>query len=344
MELDEKTITRISVLAIILFLGVLAFFIVKPVLLSVIGGLLLAYIFYPVFAKVNLKIKNKTLAASIVSIFIVLILAVPLWFIIPLFVQQAFQVYVSFQNFDSSGIVKALFPAGTEQFTGQTIAVLNSFVSKIVAGVFSSLGGVLLELPIILLHLFVISFIFFFALRDGDKLKQYMVELSPLHKNQEKILVSQFKGITDSIVYGQIIVGIVQGMAAGLGFLMFGVDKALLLTVLAIFLSVIPMIGPAIIWIPVAIVMLAQGNAPIALAFIVYNVLIVSTIDNVIRTYLIVRRSESQTSTVVVLLGMIGGLFVFNILGLILGPLILTYFLTFLKAYKDRAVATLFRE
>ncbi len=342
MELDEKTLTRIIVLGMILLLGVLAFFIVKPVLLSVIGGLVLGYVFYPLLLRINLKIKNKTVSASLVTIIALLILAVPLWFLVPIFIQQGFDAYTLFQRVDVTGFLKIIFPNASEQFITQVAVTLNSFVSKITSGVFNTLIGLFLEFPTILLNLFVICFIFFFTLRDGEKLKQYMIELSPLHKNQEKVFVHQFKRITDSIIYGQIIVGLVQGLTAGLGFLVFGVHKALLLTVLAVFLSIIPMIGPAVVWIPVAIVMLSQGQTAPAVFFLAYNIIIVSTIDNVVRTYLVTKHSEMPAA--IILLGMIGGLFVFNIMGLLLGPLILTYFLTFLKAYKDRAIASLFRE
>ena len=100
------------------------------------------------------------------------------------------------------------------------------------------------------------------------------------------------------------------------------------------------MVGPWFVWIPVTLVLIIGGNVGIAIGFAVYCALFVSTIDNILRPYIVSRKTG--TSPVIVLIGMIGGLFVFNILGLILGPLILSYLILFLRAYKDGTISELF--
>ena len=129
-------------------------------------------------------------------------------------------------------------------------------------------------------------------------------------------------------------------LALGLGLWVFGVPKALTLTIMGTFASMLPMIGPWFIWIPVTIGMLLAGKVGAAIFFAVYCLFFVSTIDNILRPYIVSRKTG--VSSVVVLVGMIGGLFVFNILGLILGPLILSYLILFLKAYKDGTLSDMF--
>jgi predicted PurR-regulated permease PerM len=161
-----------------------------------------------------------------------------------------------------------------------------------------------------------------------------------LNKHQEHLVVSQFKEITDSLVYGQIIIGIAQGIIAGIGFVLFGVEGAFILTILAIIMSIIPVIGPAFVWVPVLIFMYIQGDHALAFGFLFYNLLLTSTIDNFLRPYIVSRKTNLPQ--VIVLVGMIGGWMTFGMLGLIIGPLLLAYILTFLRAYKERALSGLF--
>jgi predicted PurR-regulated permease PerM len=177
-------------------------------------------------------------------------------------------------------------------------------------------------------------------LKEEETLREFVSGLSPLNKTHEKTLIKQFSDITKTLIYGQFVIGLVQGIFAGIGFFVFKVPNALVLTVAAIVFSLIPVIGPSPVYIPVAIIMLLSGNPVIAIIFLIYNILVVSTVDNILRINLISRKTKM--SQVIVLIGMIGGLFIFGVLGLILGPLILAYFITFLEAYKNRTLASLF--
>tara|TARA_Y100000310_G_scaffold345152_1_gene462211 strand:+ start:2235 stop:3332 length:1098 start_codon:yes stop_codon:yes gene_type:complete len=341
MELNQKDINKMIIIFIGLILAVLVFLIIKPVILSILGGLILAYIFVPIHKWILKRIKEKNTAALITSFIALIIIFIPLWFIIPLMVQQVFNVFLAFQNFDIQSFILRFFPTASEAFITQTTVTFNSFASKATSGILNVLVNVFLNFPAFLFHIFIIGFVFFFTLRDREQLKQFILELSPLNSTQERILVKKFRNITDSIIYGQIVVGLVQGIIAGIGFLIFRIPNALVLTVLAIILSIIPIIGPGLIWIPVTIYLVATGHFVLAILFFIYNAIIVSSADNFLRPYIVSRYSE--LSMVTVLIGMIGGLFMFGILGLILGPLILEYFLTFIKAYKEKTLSTIFK-
>ena len=164
------------------------------------------------------------------------------------------------------------------------------------------------NIPSILLDFFITGFIFFYATRDSDKLVEFAKSISPLNEAKEKIVVKKFEDMTGAIVYGWIIVGIIQGVLAGIGLFIFGVKSALILTLFAIFLSIIPFLGPAFIWVPVSIYLLTTGNVQIVIGYVLYNLLIVSLIDNILRSYIISKRTN--VSPAVVLVGIIGGLYV----------------------------------
>ncbi|MEK6928656.1 MAG: AI-2E family transporter [Nanoarchaeota archaeon] len=340
MNFGEKDSKKLLLIISILALAVLVFILLKPLIVAIISGLILAYVCLPFYKKINTYAKNKTLAAFIVIFIICLAIVIPLWFLVPIMVQQVFEIFTFSQNLDVQGIINDIFPTGSEQFAVQVTIAINSLISKASSGILNYLVNFLLEVPVILLNIFVIGFIFFFAVRDSEKLMEFIKSLSPLSESKEKILIKNFKDITNSIIYGQVIVGIVQGSLAGLGLIIFGIDKALFLTILAIFLSIIPFIGPSFVWIPVSIYLFASGNIWISVGFLFYNLFIVSIIDNILRTYIVSKKTE--ISSAIILVGMIGGVMIFGIIGLILGPLILSYFLTFLKYYKDKNLYTLF--
>lgn len=341
MEFNDKDFQKIAVLIIILILGVLVFLAIRPIFLSVIGGLLLAYLTMPLFKRVLRVVRNRTLAASIVSLIIIIIIVVPLWFILPIIIQQIFEILKTSQSFDVQGFLKLLFPNSSEQFISQISNTISSGISQIGSSTLDYIVGGFLKLPTILLNLFIVAFVFFFTLRDSNYLKQFATAISPINRTKQTVLVEKFRAVTDSIIYGQVIVGLVQGIAAGLGFLIFGVDNALVLTILAVILSIIPFIGPAVVWVPVAIFMFASGQSHwIAILFLLYNVLFVSTVDNLVRAYIVSKRAK--LSPVFVFVGMIGGVFIFGILGLVLGPLIIAYFILLLNSYKEKTLSELF--
>ncbi|MEK6899409.1 MAG: AI-2E family transporter [Nanoarchaeota archaeon] len=340
MALNNQEIRRFAAIAFILLVFVSAFFIIRPLFLSIVGGLLLAYVFFPLH-KLILKIfRERNTAALATCILIVVIIFIPFWFLIPLMVQQLFDLFNASQQLDVAGLVERVLPSFSEQIKRDLTSAIINFVSKSISSVISLLTTFILDLPIYLLYFAVIIFVFFFSLRDADKLRDYVTGLSPLKRDKEKHLAHQFREITSSIIFGYVIVGLIQGIATGIGLLIFGVPKALLLTVFALFASIIPMVGPALVWLPSSIYLLSVGKVSAGIAFMIYGAIFISTIDNFIRPYLISRRTNIPP--VIVLIGMIGGLLVFGFLGLIIGPLILAYLLTLLEAYKNKTLAEMF--
>jgi len=217
-------------------------------------------------------------------------------------VQQVFAIFQSSQNLDVQSIVQSIFPTSSDQFVIQASVALNSIVSKVSSASLNFLIGIFLEAPTLLLNFFIICFVFFFALRDNEKLKEFVKDLSPFNQSKEKLIVKSFKDITDAVIYGQIVIGIVQGILTGLGLWFFGVDNVLVLTLLATVLSIAPILGPFLIWVPVAVYLYTTSDPLLASGYVLYNLLIVSAADNLLRTYLISRRTNM--SSAIILIGM----------------------------------------
>lgn len=342
MALTEKDIKNISIGVLLFLFGVAVFFLIRPVIISILGGLILAYICYPVYKRLRDYIKSPTLSAVIVSILLLVVVIIPLWFIIPFVIKQVFNIITLLQGINFQSIISSVFPAAPKEFITQISLSINSFIAKSSSVVITFLTKSFLELPTIILHLLIISFVFFFTLKDSAKLKEFMQGVSPFNKKKQGLLIKQFKDITNSVLYGNIIVGLVQGAFAGLGFFLFGIDNALALTAIATFFSMIPLVGPAIVWLPISIYLFNASTLTVAIAFLVYNLSIVATVDNVVRSYIVAK--GSRISPAIVTIGIVGGIFMFGILGVVIGPLLLAYLILFIRAYREKKLYALFFE
>jgi len=183
------------------------------------------------------------------------------------------------------------------------------------------------------LQLTVVLFTFFFTIRDKSEFIEYLKTILPFSKDVQERLLKATKDVTISVLYGQIIIGFVQGLVAGLGFFLFGAPSALLFMILAIVAGVLPIVGPSIVWIPMAVYLLATGNNVASLGVVIFGIASI-VVDNILRPIVISKRA--RMNSLLALLGTIGGLVFFGIIGLVLGPLIIAYLIIFIEIYKNK--------
>ena len=334
--MEEIYLKRVLSVLIFVALLVLTIFIIKPIALSIISGLILAFIFVPVYERLNKIIKNKNISAGLIVFFLTVLIIVPLWFLTPMVLNQSIKIFISSQNIDYPKIIETIFPSvlGVEEFSREVGSILSSFTTKMTNSVMNSISALILNSPIILLQLLVVFFTFFFVMRDKERFVAYIKSLLPFSKEIETKFFKSSRDITMSVIYGQFIIGIIQGIIAGIGFFIFGVPNALFLTLIACIAGIFPIIGTTIIWIPVAIYLLVAGNGFDATGVLIFGTLS-STVDNFLRPLIVSKRTKLEPS--VIIIGMIGGVFFFGILGLILGPLVLAYLLILLELYRKEA-------
>ncbi len=340
MGLTDTTARKVTALIILLLFGVLIFFIIQPFVYAILWGLILAYMFFPLHVRLTSWVRSKTFSATLLVIVVLVLVVVPLWFVVPLMIQQLFEIFKFSQDLDLTHLIVRLLPDASTQVVGQLSDSVRTVITKLTSSMLSSLSSLFLNLPLILMNVFIFFFVFFFTLRDADKLRSFAHGISPFSSGREKMLINRFKEITHSILYGMVVVGLVQGLLAGLGFWVFGVKNALFLTVLAIFFSMLRVVGPYLVWIPVAFYLFSSSSLGITLGFILYNVIIVSNIDNILFTYLISKRAN--LSPVIALISSLGGVYFFGIIGLILGPLLFSFFLLLLELYKEHKLLEFF--
>jgi len=333
--MEKDLFNKILIVIIFLSLLILTFLILKPILVAIILGFLLAYIFSPLYKFVYKLTKVKSFSATIIVILLILIIVVPFWFLVPILIKESFKFYLSIQSWDISSFLQqnfaSLFP--NNQFPTSISSTISSFISKTTNSLVNYFSSTLFNLPLLLLDLLIMLFTFFFVLRDKEKITSYIKSILPFPKEIQKKFFEYSNGITYSVLYGQVIIGILQGLIAGLGFIIFGVPNALLWTILAVIAGILPIIGPVIAYLPVIILLLLAGETFSAIGVLAFGT-IASNIDNFLRPLIVSKNVDLHPA--LVLISMAGGVFVFGILGFILGPLVLSYLIIILEIYRDK--------
>jgi len=331
--IDNKSFKNLSILVLIGILLVFSILLIRPIALSVLAGLILAYVFFPVYKFLLRIFRFKTLTAFIIVAVIIFTLLASLWYLFPLLAKQIIEMYLYIQKFDVYKVLESIFPA----FKGYSQNVASSFsglLSGIASKLLSSMSSTLMNLPNILLQTAVVFFIFFFGLRDGEEFVEYIRSLSPFSESLEQDITKKFKDITNAVIYGHLAIGALQGVLTGIGLYIFGVPQPLLFTIIAMLLAIIPFMGAWLVWIPASAYLFISGNTASAIAFVIYGSVVISWIDNILRPYIVARKTNM--SSAIIFIGMIGGMIVFGVLGLVIGPLTLAYLLILLEFYRKR--------
>jgi predicted PurR-regulated permease PerM len=340
--MENGLFTKVLTAIIIIAVFVVSLFILKPILLSIIIALLAAYIFRPVYQKIRVYIKEKNTATAVLIILIILIFIIPVWFLTPLMIRQGFETYTQLQKIDLGNfITESLSFIPSQQVLTSFSAGINNFVTQSFNSFLKGLTDLIVNFSDILLKFTVFIFVFYFAIRDADKLKEYVIKMSPFSSSTEKELIEEFRKITNAVVYGQFLIGVIQGIMLGLGLFILGVPNSLVLTFAAVAVSIIPVLGSWLIWLPVSIFLLVSGNIISGIILLLYGALFVSVIDNVLRLFFLSKSSNLNIPLSVV--GIIGGLYTFGIIGLVLGPLIICYMMVFINLYKDGKLHDIFK-
>jgi predicted PurR-regulated permease PerM len=180
-------------------------------------------------------------------------------------------------------------------------------------------------------YFFFMLLIIYYLLLDGDKLISFIIDLSPLPKEQDEKLIQKFKDMAGAILIGNGLGGLIQGVAGGIVFSLFGIKSAFLWGVIMGLLAFLPIIGIGVVFIPAAIYLFFKGRIAAAIFFIVFYLILSVSVDNLLKPKLVGQRVKMHT--LLVFFSIIGGLNIFGILGIIYGPLITTAFLTLTDIY-----------
>lgn len=333
-----------------IFMVVLVFLVIKPFIPALLSSLLLAYIFYPLFKWFKKYLRNKYVSSFIVTVIIIILLILPLFFVLNTLTREAYVNYlISKQKLLTLG--SAFKETNPNMPFYATISYLGNFLDdpkvkyhledsmeKVSTYVLNSASDLVLSIPRFILNFFIMLFTIFFLFIDGPVIIQRLRKVLPLGDVYKRHLFEKFGKTTHAIVYGYIVVAMIQGALGGIGFYLFGFPSPVIWGIVMALTSLIPFMGAAIVWFPAGFFKLiggisANNNSEIAIAcyFLIYSAIIVSSLDNVLRAKII--GDKAKVHPVLIMVGVFGGLYLIGSVGAIIGPLVLSLFVTFIEAY-----------
>ncbi len=218
-------------------------------------------------------------------------------------------------------LLAQLIPAETD-----VAAKLGEFAASVGQFLANSLVDVTRGTATFFLQLFVMLYAMFFFFVGGSDILDRAVSIIPMSESISRRLIAQFVSVTRAVLKGSLIIGVIQGVLAGLAFWIAGIQGWAFWMTVMIVLSVIPAIGSALIWIPAVVFLLASGKVVAGVLLAVWCAAVVGSVDNFLRPILIGR--DIRMPDVLVLIGTLGGIFLFGPLGFILGPIVAALFLS----------------
>lgn len=310
----ESNLKKYVFWGIIILLIIASYFIIKSYLIALITSFILAFLVKPFHTIISKKL-NKHLSAIITVLLIIIIVILPLATITTGVIQQAY----SSLNDDS---LKSSLQALSDKAFFESINLdIDSLRSKITSALIELITSSISYIPSLALSLLIIIVSTYYILVNWEKLSLRLEEFIPF-KNKSKV-VKDIAQSTKGIVYGTILIAIIEAIISFIGFALLGINNSLFLAALIFFFAFIPGIGPAFVWVPIAIYYAIIKHYPQAIGIIILGLIISLLIDNILKTKIL--GEKSKIHPLIMLVGILGGISLFGIFGFIIGPLILIY-------------------
>ena len=332
--LEDKTFLLLVIAVSLAFAWIL-----WPFYGAVFWGTILAILFAPLYRRLlRFMGQRRTIAALATVMIILLIVILPVTLIGALLVQEGLSLYEKFQSGELNlgryfqqvfGVLPAWVSDLLDRFGLTNLSSMQERLStglvqgsQFVATKALNIGQNTFDF---IVDLFIVLYLLFFLLRDGDDLVRRIRTAIPLHADQQRELLNRFTTVIRATVKGNVVVAVVQGALGGLIFWFLGVHAAVLWAVLMAFLSLLPAVGSALIWLPVAIYFLVTGATWQGIFLIAFGVLVIGLVDNVLRPVLVGK--DTKMPDYVVLISTLGGMAIFGLNGFVIGPVIAAMFM-----------------
>ncbi|HET8563641.1 MAG TPA: AI-2E family transporter [Candidatus Binatia bacterium] len=332
--LEDKTFLVLIVAVSLAFAWIL-----WPFYGAVFWGTVLAILFARLYRRLLRSMKQRrTLAALATVMIVVMMVILPLTLISALLLQEGFSVYERVQSGELNigryfqQVFDALPSWVTDLLDRFGLTNLGLMRERLSTGLMK--GSQFLATQAInigqnmfdfIVNSFIVLYLLFFLLRDGEDLAKRIRDAIPLHAEQQRDLFNRFTTVIRATVKGNVVVAIVQGALGGLIFWFLGVHAPVLWAVLMALLSLLPAVGSALVWLPVAIYFLVTGAIWQGVVLIAFGVLVIGLVDNILRPILVGK--DTKMPDYVVLISTLGGIAIFGLNGFVIGPVIAAMFM-----------------
>ncbi len=315
---------------------------------SIILALLIASVFYPMYLWVKRLLRDHEVLASLaMTFFILLVVVIPVTWFVSTLSNEAFEFYKSTRDAVSldkiqktlegnsvwAGRIKKLGELTGFEVTPEKLEELAASLGRRIGlFLYSQLTSMASNLLNFVVHFFLMMLTIYYLFRDGVRLKDYIIQFLPVPQAQLEKLSGKFQEMGRAIVLGNGVSGIIQGILGGIGFYIFEMSSPFLWGTVIAFMAFLPIVGASAVFIPATAILMLQGKMGTAVGFLIYNTAYSSVMEYLVKPRLIGK--GMKMNSLLVFIGVLGGMTLFGILGLVYGPLIITVFLTLAEIYR----------
>ena len=334
--INENKIRLYFFLGLLVIVTGIVALIFKPFLSPLLLAGALAVIFRPLYRRLSKTISWPSVSTLITVICILAIVVIPL----TLLSGQLFAEATNFYSLLTTG-------ENTNPQITETIQKLNDQINTIAPFIDIDLVTIQEEVMSWLvtnfqffftgalktaLNLFIFVFALFYLIRDGELLKKTLIRLSPLDNKDDLQIFTKLRSTINTVIGGALFIALIQGSATSIGFFIFNIPQPIFWGAIGSVIALVPTIGPFLLFIPAVGFKLLAGDTLMAIGLLVWGALIVSSIDNVMRPFVIER--GMKVHPFFILISVLGGIMFFGPIGFLLGPIILSLFFVLLGIYE----------
>jgi predicted PurR-regulated permease PerM len=340
--MKKETINRSVLLALVAGISLLFLSMIQPFLLAIFMAALFAAMTRPVYLHLVHLLRGRPALASFANLLLLLfVVLIPVSVLLGIFIAQAVNVgetvtplvvqALKDPNTFGTWLEKVPFHEYVTPYENQITAKVAESVEAIGKFLVGGLSSFALGTANFLFMTLVFFYTLFFFQLDGPRVVERILYYLPLNDHDERRMLERFTSVTRAMIKGTLLIGMIQGALAGLAFAVAGVGNAVFWGTVMAVLSIVPGIGSAAIWVPASIILVFQGHLVAGIGLMLFCGLVVGSIDNVLRPKLVGK--DANMHELMIFFGTLGGLFMFGMAGLLIGPLVASLFLTIWDIY-----------
>ncbi len=314
---------------LVIFL-IIFLYMIRNYIVVLIMGFIFAALLTPLYLRLVRSFKGKrSLSAIIVTLGFLLVVMIPSLFLIEEIIRQAIEVSEALMPLIEEQMTpnqqKTLpdwFPMRDKliPYTDQILQRINEGIGALSNAILKGVSNLTQNTAVFFVNFFIMVYAIYGFVRNGDSILKSARKYLPISARQFDTLIEEIVDVSKATLKGAIVIGIIQGSLVGLSFWVAGVSGPLFWGTVAAFASLIPGVGAALVYIPGAIYLYATGHVTAAIGVLTWGLLVVGSVDNFLRPVLVGK--DMEMSDVMVLVSTLGGIGLFGIAGIILGPLI----------------------
>ncbi|UNY97921.1 AI-2E family transporter [Zhouia spongiae] len=333
-------VSLLMVTALFIFIVLIKDYIIAIVLAIIFAGLL-----FPTYNWLLNKTRQRKTLSSILTIFLfLLIIVVPTMLLLQQIIHQGTVLsehifpYIKQQLSQSSHVENSLpewlpFKKELTPHTQDIFSKLSEFMQRLSGIVINALTAFTQETFSLFINLFVMIYAIYYFLQSGKGILNKMHHYIPLTDSEFNLIINRVKEVSRATIKGAISIGIIQGALVALGFWVTGIEGAAFWGSVAAIMSLIPSVGTAIVYVPAGIYLIMTGDVIYGTGLLIWGVGVVSSVDNFLRPVLVGK--DTQIPDLLILISTLGGIGLFGISGIIIGPMLAGLLITIVEIYKD---------